>query len=133
MTLTKSTIIAMLSIAAYLAAIAFAHADTSECSAATERDAIAAYGPLRMGDYSDMFGEKRVAFISGYCAHAVAIWARETKARETDCSSATQRDAMAEYDKIAEMVGIPPGAPIYTLEKRQYVAAVCLHEELRGQ
>ena len=63
----------------------------------------------------------------------VVIWAREAKARETDCSAAAQRDAMAEYDKIAEMVGIPPGAPIYTLEKRQYVAAVCLHEELRGQ
>ena len=64
---------------------------------------------------------------------AVAIWAREAHARETDCSSATQRDAMAEYDQIAGMVGIPAGAPIYTLEKRQYVAAVCLHEELHGQ
>ncbi len=64
---------------------------------------------------------------------AVAIWAREAHARETDCSAATQRDAMAEYDKIAEMVGIPAGAPIYTLEKRQYVAAICLHEELKGQ
>ena len=92
---------------------------------------------------------------------AVAIWAREAHAdpvyrcqnnicmteegwwassgsyggyaRETDCSSATQREAMAEYDQIAGMVGIPAGAPIYTLEKRQYVAAVCLHEELHGR
>ena len=64
---------------------------------------------------------------------AVAIWAREAHARETDCSSALQRNAMAEYDFIAWMTGIPPGAPIYTLEKRQYVAAVCLHEELRGR
>ena len=64
---------------------------------------------------------------------AVAIWAREAHARETDCSSATQREAMVEYDQIAGMVGIPAGAPIYTLEKRQYVAAVCLHEELHGQ
>ena len=54
-------------------------------------------------------------------------------AHESDCSSATQRDAMAEYDTIAGMVGIPAGAPIFTLERRQYVAAVCLHEELRGR
>ena len=64
---------------------------------------------------------------------AVAIWSREARARETDCSSATQRDAMAEYDQIADMVGIPTSAPIYTLEKQQYVAAVCLHEELNGR
>jgi hypothetical protein len=54
-------------------------------------------------------------------------------AHESDCSSATQRDAMAEYDTIAGMVGIPAGAPIYTLERRQYIAAVCLHEELRSR
>jgi len=54
-------------------------------------------------------------------------------AHETDCSAALQRDAMAEYDTIAGMVGIPAGAPIYTIEKKQYVAAVCLHEELRGR
>ena len=64
---------------------------------------------------------------------AVAIWAREAHARETECSAATQRNAMAEYDFIAWMTGIPPGSPIYTLDKRQYVAAVCLHEELHGQ
>jgi hypothetical protein len=52
-------------------------------------------------------------------------------AHESECSSATQRDAMAEYDTIAGMVGIPAGAPIYMLEKRQYVAAVCLHETLK--
>ena len=63
----------------------------------------------------------------------VVIWAREAKARETDCSSATQRDAMAEYDTIAGMVGIPAGAPIYTLERRQYMAAVCLHEAIKGR
>ena len=62
-----------------------------------------------------------------------AIEVLKAHARETDCSSALQRVAMAEYDKIAEMVGIPAGAPIYTLEKRQYVAAVCLHEELNGR
>ena len=32
---------------------------------------------------------------------------------------------------LAGMLGIPANAPIRTLEKRQYVAAVCLHEELR--
>ena len=62
---------------------------------------------------------------------AFFVWAREAHAHESICSSAAQRDAMAEYDKIAEMVGIPAGAPIYTLERRQYVAAICLHEELR--
>jgi len=54
-------------------------------------------------------------------------------ARETECSSALQRDAMAEYDTIAGMVGIPAGAPIYTLERRQYMAAVCLHEAIKGR
>ena len=62
---------------------------------------------------------------------AFFVWTREANAHESDCSSATQRDAMAEYDKISEMIGIPAGAPIYTLEKRQYVAAICLHEEMR--
>ena len=33
-----------------------------------ERDAITAYGAR---DYNDAIGEKRVAFISGYCAHAM--------------------------------------------------------------
>jgi hypothetical protein len=55
----------------------------------------------------------------------------QADAHPSDCSSTTQRVAMAEYDTIAGMVGIPAGAPIYTLEKRQYVAAVCLHETLR--
>jgi hypothetical protein len=48
------------------------------------------------------------------------------------CSEATARGAMAEYDTLAGMLGIPENAPIRTLEKRQYVAAVCLHEELRN-
>ena len=64
---------------------------------------------------------------------ALAVLTSEAHAHESDCSAATQRDATAEYDTIAGMVGMPAGAPIYTLEKRQYVAAVCLHEDLRGK
>jgi hypothetical protein len=62
----------------------------------------------------------------------VVGWARGAHAADVaQCGAATERGAMAEYDMLAGMVGIPPGASIRTLEKRQYVAAVCLHEELR--
>jgi hypothetical protein len=63
---------------------------------------------------------------------AVAVgWARGAHADASQCSAATERGAMAEYDTLASMLGIPANAPIRTLEKKQYVSAVCLHEELR--
>jgi hypothetical protein len=58
-------------------------------------------------------------------------WARGSRADVSQCSAATERGAMAEYDTLASMLGMPANALIRTLEKRQYVAAVCLHEELR--
>jgi len=59
-------------------------------------------------------------------------WARGAHAADaSQCSAATERGAMAEYDTFAGMLGMPANAPIRTLEKKQYIAAVCLHEELR--
>jgi len=63
----------------------------------------------------------------------VIDWASGAHAADASgCSAATERGAMAEYDTLAGMLGIPANAPIRTLEKKQYVAAVCLHEELRN-
>ena len=63
---------------------------------------------------------------------AVISYARRAHAADVaQCSVAVERGAMAEYDTLAGVLGIPANAPIRTLEKRQYVAAVCLHEELR--
>ena len=64
----------------------------------------------------------------------VAVVSYALRAHAADvaqCSAATERGAMEEYDTLAGMLGIPANAPIRTLEKKQYVAAVCLHEELR--
>jgi hypothetical protein len=61
---------------------------------------------------------------------AVAIWAREARAHETDCSSTTQRAAASEYATLAGMLGIPPNAPIFAKEQEEYVTAVCLHEAI---
>ncbi len=67
------------------------------------------------------------------CALA-ALFGRTQLARAEgfrDCSAATERGAMAEYDTIAGMLGIPKDSPIFKVQKPEYVAVVCLHEELR--
>ena len=56
------------------------------------------------------------------------VWAQGA----AECSSATQRAAMEEYDYMAEnMLGIPSNSPLSTMEKQQYVAAICLHTQLK--
>ena len=70
-----------------------------------------------------------IAMLAAYLA-AIAF----AHARETDCSAAQMRDAMAEYDYVANhMLGIPKDAPIFKVQKSEYVEAVCIHEAFRGR
>ena len=75
-----------------------------------------------------------IAMLAAYAA--VLVFAHGARADDIDasgCSSALERDAMAEYDYLANhMLGIPKDSPIFKLEKREYVTAVCLHDLLNG-
>ena len=111
-----------------LAGLAFAiwareaRADTSECSAATERDALAAFDALGLppNEFPTVSSKE---FVAGYCARAALDLA--TPPRE-----ACEATAPREYATLAEMVGIPPDDPIYAKEQEEYVTLVCLHEAL---
>ena len=109
--------IVMLALLAFAIGTRGARADTSECSTATERDAIDAYNLLELPTVSSK------GFIAGYCARAALDL---TKPPREACEATAPR----EYATLAEMVGIPPDDPIYAKEQEEYVTIICLHEAL---
>jgi hypothetical protein len=123
----KATIIAIFLIAAFFGAVLLAHADESTSHFAP----IIAQTPRWNGWVVTNQGDE-TEYPGYYCgSHDCNLKPSvNTSHRDTECSSALQRDAMTEYDTIAGMVGIPAGAQIYTLEKKQYIAAVCLHDAI---